>query len=508
MKDRPAFLAILVTSLALLGPASTNMHAAILPVTNTNDSGSGSLRQALASAADGDTIDATGAAGAITLITGQLDVSNSVVILGPGPGGLTVSGNQAFRVFNITGSNVTISGLTIAKGNAPAPANPGGGIYSGGSVLTVSNCTISGNSGGLGGGIFNTNAMLAISACTFSGNSGVFGGGICNEATGQFVFPVGGGSPPIFNAYTTINACTFSSNTATFYGGGIYNYDNGGNTILSIIASTFSANSSLTSGGAIANVGPQIVSGLTSGYALLLINASTFSGNSAPDAGIVNSYAWLEIGDTILNAGGSNSSVLDAGSALSDGYNLASDDGGGLLTSTGDQINTNPKLGPLQNNGGPTMTHALLHGSPAIDQGKLNAFTNYFANLLGLTNFSVTNLVSYVDQRGFPRPVDNPSISNAPGGDSSDIGAYEEQFSALSLQITNAASRPGQMNLIYAPWAVGWTYNLQCTTNPVTTPFAPLTGCGSPVTNGDTATVTDLAPTAPQKYYRLQISHP
>ena len=59
----------------------------------------------------------------------------------------------------------------------------------------------------------------------------------------------------------------------------------------------------------------------------------------------------------------------NGGTVTSDGYNLSSDDGGGYLTGPGDQINTDPLLSPLQDNGGPTFTHALLPGSPAIDAG-------------------------------------------------------------------------------------------------------------------------------------------
>jgi hypothetical protein len=54
------------------------------------------------------------------------------------------------------------------------------------------------------------------------------------------------------------------------------------------------------------------------------------------------------------------------------GYNISSDDGSGILTGPGDQINTDPLLGPLQDNGGPTFTHALLPGSSAIDEGDPN----------------------------------------------------------------------------------------------------------------------------------------
>ena len=61
--------------------------------------------------------------------------------------------------------------------------------------------------------------------------------------------------------------------------------------------------------------------------------------------------------------------IVNTGTVTSLGYNVASDDGGGALTGPGDQINTDPMLGPLQDNGGPTFTHALLPGSPAIDAG-------------------------------------------------------------------------------------------------------------------------------------------
>lgn len=83
--------------------------------------------------------------------------------------------------------------------------------------------------------------------------------------------------------------------------------------------------------------------------------------------------ATLQIGDTILNAEASDTNILnDRGKITSLGYNLTSDNGGGVLTGAGDQINTDPMLGPLQHNGGPTVTHAPLTGSPAIDMGEPN----------------------------------------------------------------------------------------------------------------------------------------
>jgi len=82
----------------------------------------------------------------------------------------------------------------------------------------------------------------------------------------------------------------------------------------------------------------------------------------------------VDIDDTILNAGAAGENIFNSsGTIVSRGYNLSSDAGGGFLTATGDQVNTDPMLGPLQDNGGPTLTHALMTDSPAIDAGDPNS---------------------------------------------------------------------------------------------------------------------------------------
>ena len=143
-------------------------------------------------------------------------------------------------------------------------------------------------------------------------------------------------------------------------------------------------------GGGILNNGP-----------LTIVNCTLSDNWANQDGGGIINYATLDIGGTILKAGASGVNIFnDGGSVTSRGHNLSSDDGGGLLSGPGDQINTNPMLGPLQDNGGPTFTHALLNGSPAVDTGD--------------PNFSPP---PFTDQRGYPR-VFNGRI---------DIGSFELQ---------------------------------------------------------------------------------
>ncbi len=437
MKTQLISLAIAAACLALLGATPVRLRAATITVTTTADSGAGSLRTALTNAANGDTINCS-VTGTIMLSSGQLTVPRSVTIMGPGSATLTVSGTSTSRVFNVTGTNVTISGLRIANGGG---TNSGAGIYTGGSpgsAVAVSNCDIADNNTTRdGGGIFNgPGVTMTISNCTLSGNrANGSGGAIFNDHATLTVLAstiswnqVGTHAAGIYNnglsgsASLTLNACTFSGNAANLLGGGIMSDGaSSGSATLTISACTFSGNSAWA-GGAILNYGQ-------SGSAILKINACTFSGNSAGYAGAnIDNSGWygtaaLEIGDTILNAGAAGGNIFnDLGTVTSAGYNLSSDNGGGFLTATGDRINTDPMLGPLQDNGGPTLTHALLPGSPAIDAGKTNA---------------IPALARNTDQRGFPR-ADNPTLANATGGDGSDIGAFEAQFNtALSFDGTN-----------------------------------------------------------------------
>jgi hypothetical protein len=152
---------------------------------------------------------------------------------------------------------------------------------------------------------------------------------------------------------------------AVAFGGGVYS--SGGT--LTITNSTISANSVEAPNGA---EGGGIYD---SGAITMTVTNSTFDDNSATTGGSIwnGNGGAAQISDTVLNAGASGGTIFNDGGAITSlGYNLASDDGGGVLNGPGDQINTDPMLGPLQDNGGPTFTHALLPGSPAIDAGDPN----------------------------------------------------------------------------------------------------------------------------------------
>ena len=120
-----------------------------LTVLNNLDSGAGSLRADIAAAHKGDTIVFAPSLDGqtITLTSGELYINKNLTIAGPGTSQLTVSGNNASRVFDVAKGTVTLSGLTISNGSANGSTNTtiqGGGVYNAG-TLTVSNSLFSGN---------------------------------------------------------------------------------------------------------------------------------------------------------------------------------------------------------------------------------------------------------------------------------------------------------------------------------------------------------------------------
>jgi hypothetical protein len=185
-------------TLALLCAITNLARADTITVTNVNDSGPGSLRQALVDVNDGDTI-SFAVTGTIALTSGELLVDKNITISGPAAASLAVDGNARSRVFHVnSGKTVSISDLTITNGNAccTPPDDDGGGIYNDHATLTLVNCSISSNVAEQdgGGGVWNDHGTLTISNCTFSSNSADGGGGVFNYG------PVNGASVQITNS--------------------------------------------------------------------------------------------------------------------------------------------------------------------------------------------------------------------------------------------------------------------------------------------------------------------
>jgi hypothetical protein len=327
-----------------------------------------------------------GVGGGIFNASGTLEVSNSTL----SSNSANIGGGGIFNRGTVTMSNSTLSG------NSANDFGGGGGIYNHGGTLTVSNSTLSGNSipNGVGGGIFNASGTLEVSNSNFSGNSAPngFGGGIASDVSDR-------GTLEVSNS-------TLSSNSAGG-GGGIYNSGGRFNT-LTVSSSTLSGNSANDFGGG----------GILISQGTATVSNSTLWGNSATVSG-------FDGGGGIYNRGGGtvtlkNTIVANSPSAsggnchgttiTNGGYNLDSDNTCGFGTDNNSLSGIDPMLGDLADNGGPTMTHALLEGSPAIDKG--NSFGES------------------TDQRGEERPSDFDTVANATDGDGSDIGAFEVQASA------------------------------------------------------------------------------
>lgn len=415
----------------------------------------------------------------ILLALGDLDIADRVTIEGPGANLLTIHAQQNSRIFNIDDElagqvDVRISGLTLTGGR---DNNAGGAIFSQ-EKLTVRESVISGNTAQWGGGIYNAEfGTLTLERSRVTGNHAIepapmaigSGGGLYNwggrinildsTISGNDSVSAGGGILNANNGAVKITRSTIGNNTAATTGGGIHNGD--GN--ITIDSSTISGNHAQQGGGLLI---------VTPNTRITSISNSTISGNIAPlggggtnnqsgqvffefctiTANIANDFA----GSGVLSAPSPTDSPtsfysciiaanlapdeqpgpgkLDiavsggTNSFISRGYNIVGI--GGFVEDTfdemGDQIigEVDPLLGPLADSGGPTQTHALLFGSPALDQGDPSPVSESAG-------------VPKYDQRG--KPFARIRDGDIPASIVMDVGAFEAQSIPPAL--------PGDYNL-------------------------------------------------------------
>jgi fibronectin-binding autotransporter adhesin len=407
----------------------------------------------------------------LTLTNGELvaaKTNGTIFIRGAGAAFLTISGNNAGRVFFINPgvfisiTNLTITGGNIAKSEGGGTFNRGilsmnelvirnnsakfgGGIANGtGGIATIRNSTIENNTAtSYGGGFLNqSSAQLTVFNSVIRGNNSTFnGGGISNIGNVTLADSIvagnqtrgGAGIYNDFNSVAVITRCTFSQNVAEDSGGGLSN----SNATMTVSSSTISYNSAgdNDSGGGISN----IANGIAGNLGVLTLTNSTVTNNTADIGGGISSdfggttnVSHSTISHNSARFGGgmsyANSSVVSArntiigentatvsspdfsGNLTSQGNNLIENTSGMTISgvTAGNILGQDPRLGSLSNYGGGTLARALLPGSPAIDAASTSTF-------------------SPTDQRGFSRPTDGDGNGNS----RADIGAFEVRTIAV-----------------------------------------------------------------------------
>jgi hypothetical protein len=374
----------------------------------------------------------------------DLDVNGDVSITGQA-GSTIIDAQHLGRAMTVeSGVTVSISGLTIKNGNATAVGGFGGGIDNRG-TLWISTSTLLGNSNSRcahnGGAILNENGgTMHIATSTLSDNSAPGGSGGAIENVGMM----------------SIDASLLSGNSA--HGGGnsgaILNLGQG---TLSITNSTVSGNSADFTSGGINNAGT------------LTITNSTLSGNSvaAQGNGALVNGGTLKVGSSIIANSPSGGNCSNNGAFTDLGYNLSDDSSCGFSAAKGDRTNTNPQLGGLQDNAGPTWTMSLAPSSPAIDWIP--------AGQSGCPASGRTT-----DQRGMGYARPDAAETNC------DIGAYEYQDSVTTTISLSPAQPSGHNGWYIGPVTVtvgatdpdnaASTLTTHCVLDPTTIPtsFAAL----------------------------------
>ncbi len=366
-------------------------------VINTNDSGEGSLRQAVLNAnaiAGNDTItfDATvfTTPQTITLTTGQLVLSSNVNVQGVGAALLIINGNAASRIFHINNNAVaSISDLTATNGKHTTSWGGAVNVVNGSNV-TLLRCVVSNSTSQLnGGGIYVSGSTLNAISSTISGNTA-----------------------------TTIGGGALSTGTAP------------SGEIINLINSTISGNTSVSGGAMHFGTNPNVSIRQTT----ITNNTTTTSGGS-----VTVSSGTVTVSNSLIAANVNNTSVPDvSGTFTSNGGNVIGNVGTATgFTGTNDLIGTgaapiNPLIAALSDNGGPTLTHLPLNGSPAINNGLV---ANLPTDTYDLDVDTITAESLPVDQRG--------GVNLRQRGSAPDAGAVE----AFAFEPTLTAANTDEDNL-------------------------------------------------------------
>jgi hypothetical protein len=415
-----------------------------------------------------------GAGAAVTIIDGN-GLDHVIHVLNPFLGRITVTisgvtvqnggGRGIVRQSSVPGDSILHLVDCVIRGNA-------GGVYSSGgsdrgTALTMTRCTVTGNTAAIedGGGIHNSGvaATLEVTDSTVSGNDTVGrGGGIFNTGTATIVRTVVrdntaafGGGIADFGSLTLTDSTVSDNSTRTGGGGGVvvrgemtvtgstisHNRagtstafsPHGGGFLLDARASTLTVANSTISGNRARGYGGAIALTSDQPDAVNLKN-TTITENAAGDGlgdggGIFNATATVNLANTIIAA---NTGVVAPdclGPLISEGFNLIEHVGGCSIggDATGNVVGMKAGLGPLASNGGPTRTHALLPGSPAIDRGNPAA------------PGSGGGACGPKDQRGVDRPADG----DGNGVSVCDIGAVEGARSSTPLRVTGIVPNRG-----------------------------------------------------------------
>lgn len=451
---------------------------ATLTVTNTNDAGAGSLRQAVIDAVGGDDITFNGAlsGGTITLATGEMAIAKNLTIDGDlnddNVPDITVSGGGASRIFNVSGGNsITLDGLTMTNGND----TQGGAIeMSTGSTLNITDSVFSNNvatNNRGGGAIYSTNAAattLSVANSTFTNNTatgaaGADGGHITSRSAGGSLtltdsafssgqsLDIGGAVLTAGLNTVTVTNSSFTGSSAAAGGGAFLN-----GTTISVTGSTFSGNSATFGGGGL------VISATGTGT----VTNTTLSGNSANAyggglrvSGTTNVYS-----STITNnradandtdgAGHIGGGLQVAGGTTSLFNTVVSGNFNGTAAPTEDDVANTSTIAAATNSffgGMATVTTATASPTAATagDDAQLSALANNGGSVQTHTLASAASpLVNAGDNGSIPGGVTTDAAGNARIQNTTvDIGAFESAFS-LAPPVTGSVTSVFGMSVL------------------------------------------------------------